>query len=86
MTILRRHTGREAEEGMITDPIDTHIGEVLRALRKQRGMNQSQLGAAGGVSYQQIQKYENGRSRIPASMLYKLAKALDTPIADFFPD
>ena len=68
------------------DPIDAHVGTTLRTLRKERGMSQTALGAAGGITFQQIQKYEKGKNRVSASMLYKLAKALDAPIADFFPD
>ena len=70
---------------MITDPIDVHIAAKLRALRKKRSISQAALGAAGGVSFQQIQKYENGVNRVSASRLYKLAKALDVSILDFFP-
>ena len=42
-------------------------------------------GRGADCTFQQIQKYELGRNRVSASMLYKLARALDTPIADFFP-
>jgi transcriptional regulator with XRE-family HTH domain len=70
---------------MITDPIDVEIAAKLRALRKERGLSQTALGAAAGVTFQQIQKYETGANRVSASRLYKLAKALDTPVADFFP-
>ncbi len=40
------------------------------------GLNQTELGAAAGISFQQIQKYEKGRDRISASRLQVLAKAL----------
>ena len=56
------------------------------ARREQRGMSQSALGKAGGVSFQQVQKYEKGKNRVSASMLYKFAKALEMPISEFFPD
>jgi transcriptional regulator with XRE-family HTH domain len=48
-------------------------------------MSQVALAKAGGVSFQQVQKYEKGRNRVAASMLYKFAKALEMPISDFFP-
>ena len=70
---------------MITDPIDVEIAAKLRALGKERHMTQSDLAAAAGVTFQQIQKYEKGANRFSASRLYRLAKALDTPVADFFP-
>jgi transcriptional regulator with XRE-family HTH domain len=48
------------------DPIDAHVGRVLRARREQRGMSQTALGKAGGVSFQQVQKYETGKNRVSA--------------------
>ncbi|MET4262435.1 transcriptional regulator with XRE-family HTH domain [Bradyrhizobium sp. S3.12.5] len=34
--------------------------------------------------FQQLQKHENGTSRVPASRLYEIARALNTPISHFF--
>jgi transcriptional regulator with XRE-family HTH domain len=48
-------------------------------------MSQVALAKAGGVSFQQVQKYEKGMNRVSASMLYKFAKALEMPIGEFFP-
>ena len=36
------------------------IGEKVRLLRKHAGMTQEKLAELVGVSFQQIQKYENG--------------------------
>jgi transcriptional regulator with XRE-family HTH domain len=68
------------------DPIDIHVGRVLRAKREERGLSQGALARAGGVSFQQVQKYEKGKNRLSAGMLYKLAKALEMPISEFFPN
>ncbi|SDN68223.1 Transcriptional regulator, contains XRE-family HTH domain [Aureimonas jatrophae] len=46
----------------------------------------AQLGHAVGVSYQQIQKYEVGDSRMSAATLYRLARVLDVPLIVFFQD
>lgn len=43
------------------------------------------MGDAIGVTYQQVQKYERGANRIAASTLYRISKALRTPIGTFFP-
>ena len=67
------------------DAVDLHVGDRVRAERVRRGWSQSELGAAIGVSFQQVQKYERGANRISASMLARIAKALDTAVADFFP-
>lgn len=52
--------------------------------RRAAHMSQSALGERLGVTYQQIQKYENGSDRISASRLYAVAQILDVPLADFF--
>jgi transcriptional regulator with XRE-family HTH domain len=38
-----------------------------------------------GVSYQQIQKYENEKSQVTLQRLVVLAQALDTPLTAIFP-
>lgn len=67
------------------DPVDRLVGERLRAFRLAREMSQTDLGAAMGLSFQQIQKYERGTNRISASMLVRASKALKAPVASFFP-
>ena len=47
-------------------------------------MTQTELGDAVGVSFQQIQKYENGSNRISGSRLYMIAAELKRPISFFF--
>jgi transcriptional regulator with XRE-family HTH domain len=42
------------------------------------------LGEATGLSYQQIQKYENGRNRISAGRLWQFCKFFDCNITDFY--
>lgn len=66
------------------DPIDILVGRNLRNQRVYKGMTQKKLGEHAGVTFQQIQKYENGHNRISASMLYRLSKTLDMPIQSFF--
>ena len=67
-------------------PVDAHIGREIRARRKAAGMSQSDLGAAVGVAYQQIQKYEKVESRISVARLIEIAKALGCKITDFIPE
>jgi transcriptional regulator with XRE-family HTH domain len=68
------------------DPIDIAVGLRLRVLRKQRGVSQEQLGAAIGLTFQQIQKYERGANRISASMLVKAARFLGTTPGALLPE
>ena len=48
------------------------------------GMSQTTLGNKAGITFQQIQKYENGKNRVGASRLHLVATALDVPISEFF--
>jgi len=50
------------------------------------GMSQEKLGAAIGLTFQQVQKYERGTNRIGASRLFELSKVLDVPVSFFFDD
>ncbi len=67
-------------------PIDVHVGHRVRGRRTLLGMNQSALGEALGLTFQQVQKYEKGTNRISASKLWKLTQILDVPVSYFFDD
>jgi transcriptional regulator with XRE-family HTH domain len=47
-------------------------------------MSQEKLGAAVGLTFPMIQKYEVGSISVPASRLFEVAKALDVPPSFFF--
>ncbi|MDY6824394.1 MAG: helix-turn-helix domain-containing protein [Thermodesulfobacteriota bacterium] len=64
--------------------INEQIGETIRKRRKATGMSQMELAAKINLSFQQVQKYENGSSRIPVPRLYDIARALNVHIQDFF--
>ncbi len=65
-------------------PVDLHIGQQIRIRRIQSNVSQSDLGRRIGVSFQQVQKYENSRNRVSASMLYEVASCLNVSVATFF--
>ncbi len=65
---------------------DKIIGERVRLARKLAKFSQTTLGIAVGVTYQQVQKYENGTDRIGAGRLYQVARATEQPITFFFDD
>jgi transcriptional regulator with XRE-family HTH domain len=56
--------------------VDSHVGLRIRAARQMAGLSQAKLGAAIGVSFQQIQKYERGVNRVGAGRLVQIAEAL----------
>lgn len=62
-------------------PADVAIGVRARALRKERGMSQSVLAEAIGVTFQQVQKYENGTNRLSGARIGQIAAVFDVPPA-----
>jgi transcriptional regulator with XRE-family HTH domain len=64
--------------------IDRFVGQRVRLARKMSKMSQQKLGEISGVTYQQIQKYENGTDRIGAGRLFQVSLATDQPIEFFF--
>ena len=68
----------------IFDPTDVFLGQKLRNFRSRVGWTLADLADRIGVSHQQIHKYEQGQSKISASMLYKLACIFSTTPNSFF--
>jgi transcriptional regulator with XRE-family HTH domain len=62
------------------------IGEKVRLLRKHAGLTQEKLAELVGVSFQQIQKYENGSTKLNTDKLQQVANALKVPASVFFGD
>jgi transcriptional regulator with XRE-family HTH domain len=60
---------------------DTHVGSRVRLRRNMLSMSQRALGEALGVSFQQLQRYENGTDRIWASRLQQISHVLEVPVA-----
>lgn len=67
-----------------TTKTDKLIGQRIRDMRLSKGLSQTQLGAQLGVTFQQIQKYENGANRVGSGRLYQIAEFLDVPVTTFF--
>jgi transcriptional regulator with XRE-family HTH domain len=68
------------------DPVDVHVGKRLRYARLLRGTSQEELGEGIGVSFQAVQKYEQGENRLSASRLFRAAALLEQGVAFFFDD
>jgi transcriptional regulator with XRE-family HTH domain len=66
------------------NPTDQHVGARVRMRRKMLAMSQQKLGAALGLSFQQVQKYERGANRIGASRLQQMSHILEVPVEFFF--
>jgi transcriptional regulator with XRE-family HTH domain len=65
-------------------PIDIHVGARIRAQRVVRGLTQSDLARLVGISFQSVQKYEQGENRVSASRLYEFAQVLGVAPQHFF--
>ena len=66
----RRHIQRRIQ------PQDLEIGQRIRDLRKLKKMTQTDLANKVGVTFQQVQKYENGFNRVGGGRLQAIATAL----------
>ncbi|MER8844429.1 helix-turn-helix domain-containing protein [Mesorhizobium australicum] len=65
-------------------PADRYVGRQIATVRVQSDVSQAQLARSIGISFQQLQKYENARNRVSASMLYEIATSLHVPVGRFF--
>ena len=63
---------------------DKHIALRLRDKRNELGISQTELADAVGISFQQVQKYENGTNRIAAGRLWQIANYFKVPVEYFF--
>jgi transcriptional regulator with XRE-family HTH domain len=64
--------------------LDKTIGTKIRQIRKSWGVSQIELAERMGISFQQIQKYEKGSTRISVMRLKQISDALGVPITSFF--
>jgi transcriptional regulator with XRE-family HTH domain len=62
--------------------MDVALGAAVRIRRRTIGISQEALAEQCGVSFQQIQKYENGANRISFSRLVQIARALQCRVVD----
>lgn len=66
--------------------ISKYVGNMIKELRKRRGLTQKQLGEKIGVKHNTISSYESGTNEPEQNILFELARVLDCSIDDFFPD
>lgn len=57
-------------------PVDVIAGRNLHIARTLAGYTQQRLGAEAGLTFQQIQKYENAKNRMSISRAWQFAKIL----------
>ncbi|MGN1134192.1 MAG: helix-turn-helix domain-containing protein [Oscillospiraceae bacterium] len=59
-----------------------HVGQIIKTIRKEKGMTQKQLGEKCGMFDSAIRKYESGRQNPKYETLVKIANALEVNIKD----
>jgi len=60
------------------------IGERIKKRRKELKISQEELAEMLGVTYQQVQRYENGKNRLNVENIQSVADALNVPVSYFF--
>ncbi len=64
--------------------VDKIVGAMIKEKRKARGMSQQKLGdKAGKITFQQVQKYENGTNRVSIGRLLLICGALKVTAVSF---
>ena len=66
------------------DNFDKKFGIAIRITRIKQKLSQAELGAALGVTFQQIQKYESGANAVASTRIPDLCRALKTCPDDLF--
>ena len=69
-------TSKRMPEG----PFYRELGRNLRVARSASGKSQTEIAEHLDVTFQQVQKYENGTNRIPVDRLVSLAAYLEVPL------
>jgi transcriptional regulator with XRE-family HTH domain len=64
-------------------PFYRELGDKLRVARVASGKNQTEIAEFLEVTFQQVQKYENGKNRMPVDRLVNLAAFLEVPLSQF---
>jgi transcriptional regulator with XRE-family HTH domain len=64
--------------------VDAHVGQRLIELRKKMELSQTDIAKILGVTYQQVQKYEHGTSRLGVEKIKILSKHFKISNSYFF--
>jgi transcriptional regulator with XRE-family HTH domain len=64
--------------------VDRHVGARIRLRRRLLRLSQERLAEGLRVTYQQLQKYEQGSNRVSASKLFEISAQLQVPVGYFF--
>jgi len=65
-------------------PTALQVGERIARIRTLKGWTQRELARQADYSFQQVSKVEAGELNTPVETLFRLARALDVPLAALF--
>ena len=68
----------------MSHPVDVYVGQKLREARRLRGLSQSCVAQSLNITFQQVQKYEQGKNRLSASKLFEASQFLEVTPGYFF--
>ena len=77
---------KKMENNIVVSEIDKFIGSKIKFKRASLGITQGKLGSILGLTFQQIQKYEKGTSKVCCSKLYEISEFLGVPMYYFLED
>jgi transcriptional regulator with XRE-family HTH domain len=66
------------------DEADIIVGRQIQAIRMRARVSREWLGDRLGITFQQVQKYENATNRITVGRLCDIARVLEVPLMRFF--
>lgn len=69
-----------------TTEADAAIGRKIKKFRVLKGMSQTELAEPLDMTFQQLQKYEQGKNRVSAANIQKISRILNVPLSAFFED
>ena len=68
------------------NPVDVYVGKRIKIRRSFLHLSQKNFANLLGITFQQVQKYEQGKSRVGSSRLWDISKILNTDINYYFED
>jgi transcriptional regulator with XRE-family HTH domain len=81
-----RATFHDANFSIDAKAVCRELGRRIASMRKERGLSQSRLAAEIGVSFQQVQKYEQGSNQVSVPKLLQIAVAFGINPSDLLND
>lgn len=61
------------------------LGFRIKKFREEAGLSQQEMAEALGISFQQLQKYEYGDTRLTVERLLKMSQILHVPLNQLIP-